>query len=287
MNKIKINIKSKPHLTPTIEQDIRPSLHPLVKWSGGKGDEIKIFDKYLPQYKTYVEPFVGGGALYFHLNPQSAVINDIHPDLINFYREIGKGHRMDIHQFMDEHPNDETIYYQVRDGMTLNTNLDRAKQFYYLRKTCYRGMLRYNQSGGFNVPYGRYKTLNYEELNDPQYEMLLGRTAIHNTTFEEIFQKYNDPDNFIFLDPPYDSVFTDYGYCKFGKAEHEKLARCFKETKNKCLMIIGKTDFIVDLYKDYIIGEYDKKYRFRIHSGRVDDKINAQHLVIVNYQPPN
>lgn len=271
-SKIKIIIKKK------------SSLRPLIKWSGGKGDEIKIFDKYLPPFKTYIEPFVGGGALYFHLNPQSAIINDIHTDLINFYDQISKGYSSHIRQFMDNHSNNENTYYHVRDEMTINTDLDKAKQFYYLRKTCYRGMLRYNQSGGFNVPFGRYKTLNYEELSDPRYEVLLHRTIIENTTFSNIFQKYDDPNNFMFLDPPYDSVFTDYGYCKFGRPEHEQLAQCFKNTKNKCLMIIGKTDFIVDLYKDYIVTEYDKKYKFRIHSGRVDDKINSKHLIVVNYK---
>ena len=84
----------------------------------------------------------------------------------------------------------------------------------------------------------------------------------------------------MFLDPPYDSEFTDYGYCSFGKEEHEKLAECFKNTKIKCLMIIGKTDFISNLYKDYIVDEYDKKYRFKLHSGRVGNEINTKHLII-------
>jgi len=87
----------------------------------------------------------------------------------------------------------------------------------------------------------------------------------------------------MFLDPPYDSEFTDYGYCSFGKKEHIKLAQYFKNTKTKCLMIIGKTDFIKELYKDYIVEEYEKKYKFKIHSGRVGDEINVKHLIIKNY----
>ena len=87
----------------------------------------------------------------------------------------------------------------------------------------------------------------------------------------------------MFLDPPYDSEFTDYGYCCFGKDEHRKLATCFKETKIKCLMIIGKTDFIEELYKDYIVEEYDKKYKFKLYAGRIGDEINTKHLVIKNY----
>jgi site-specific DNA-adenine methylase len=94
---------------------------------------------------------------------------------------------------------------------------------------------------------------------------------------------YNNENNFMFLDPPYDSEFTDYGYCQFDKSKHELLAKCFKETKIKCLMIIGKTEFIENLYKDYIVGEYDKSYKFKLYDGRIGDDINTQHLVIKNW----
>jgi hypothetical protein len=113
-------------------------------------------------------------------------------------------------------------------------------------------MLRYNKDGKFNIPYGRYKTINYIDLQNKAYEELLSRTEVLNESFEYLFDNYNDANNFMFLDPPYDSEFTDYGYCKFGKEEQKKLATLFKITKIKCLMIIGKTPFIIDLYKDYI-----------------------------------
>lgn len=259
-------------------------LTPLVKWSGGKSDEIDQIKKYMPeQYDTYIEPFVGGGALYFHLSPAKAVINDIHKDLVAFYQCIANGKRTEIKQFMKDHPNDEKTYYQVRDNFSITTDIDRAKQFYYLRKTCFRGMLRYNSSGKMNIPYGRYKTINYSDLDNSEYEKLMARTTILNGSFESIFQKYNSPANFMFLDPPYDSTFTDYGYCSFGKEEHRRLATCFKETNIKCLMIIGKTDFILELYKDYIVAEYPKKYKFKLHSGRIGSEINVSHLVIKNY----
>jgi DNA adenine methylase len=260
------------------------TLTPLVKWSGGKGDEIKTFEKYIPtHFETYLEPFVGGGALFFHLAPQKAVISDVHKELIDLYSSIKNGHSTDIHDFMAQHPNTEEEYYKVRDDMVIPSPLDNAKRFYYLRKTCYRGMLRYNKKGGFNIPFGRYKTVNSSDLLNPKYTELLERTEVKLGGYETIFQEYNDPDNFMFLDPPYDSEFTDYGYCQFGKEEHRQLAKCFKETQIKCLMVIGKTDFIVDLYRDYIVEEYPKKYRFKLHSGRVGDEINTIHLVIKNY----
>ena len=218
-------------------------LKPIIKWSGGKKEEIKLFEKYIPEYEMYIEPFIGGGSLFFHLSPQKAVIADVHRELICFYNSIKNGNRMDIYKFMEDHPNEEKTYYDVRDQMEVNDDLDRAKQFYYQRKNCFRGMLRYNKKGKFNIPYGKYKNCNFEDLKNEDYETLLKRTDKIHGSFEEVFQKYNDKNNFVFLDPPYDSEFTDYGYCNFGKEEHKKLAECFKTTLNKCLMIIGKLNF--------------------------------------------
>ena len=260
------------------------ALKPLIKWSGGKGDEIKLFQHHIPlKYNVYLEPFIGGGALYFYLNPKVAVISDVHSELIDLYSVIGQGQGNAIYKFMEQTPNNEETYYNVRDNMIVDNPLTNAQRFYYQRKTCFRGMLRYNKNGKFNIPYGRYKTINYEALNNKDYETLLARTSILCKSFDHIFENYNNEHNFMFLDPPYDSEFTDYGYCQFGKKEQEKLAKCFKETKIKCLMVIGKTAFIQELYKDYIIDEYDKNYRFKLYDGRVGDEINTKHLIIKNY----
>ena len=266
-------------------------LTPLIKWSGGKSDEIKYFEQFIPQnYKIYLEPFIGGGSLYFYLNPENAVINDVHKELIDFYQCIAEGKSNEIYKFMQENKNDETTYYKIRDYSNnldtennINHKLENAKTFYYQRKTCYRGMLRYNKDGKFNIPFGKYKSINYEILKNNEYEKLLSKTEILNKSYEYIFENYNDENNFMFLDPPYDSEFTDYGYCKFDKKEQEKLSILFKSTKIKCLMIIGKTDYIVSLYKDYIKGEYDKKYKFKLYGNRIGNEINNKHLIICNY----
>lgn len=259
-------------------------LSPLIKWSGGKKDEIPNFKKYIPSnYDTYLEPFVGGGSLFFNLCPNKSVISDVHPELIDFYTSIKQGYIKDIYDFMTLNLNNEETYYKIRDNMVIHSALDNAKRFYYLRKTCFRGMLRYNQKGKFNIPYGRYKNIEFDSLLNERYTELLSKTEILNKGFEYIFENYNDENNFMFLDPPYDSPFTDYGYCIFDREKHIILANLFKTTKIKCLMIIGKTDFIVNLYKDYIKEEYSKKYRFKIHSNRVGSEIDNNHLIISNY----
>jgi DNA adenine methylase len=260
-------------------------LKPIVKWSGGKSDEIQKFIDYIPKENIdlFIEPFAGGASVFFYLTPKKAVINDVHTGLITLYKEIKKGNANKIYDFMQKYPNEEKKYYKVRDEIAQETSLDVASRFYYLRKTCYRGMLRYNKKGKFNIPYGRYKTCNCELLKNKDYEILLKNTEITCQDFTEIFKKYNSEKTFMFLDPPYDSKFTDYGYCKFEKQKQEELAECFKNTDIKCLMIIGKTPFIENLYSDYIVGEYPKKYRFKLHSGRVGDEINRSHLIIKNY----
>jgi DNA adenine methylase len=260
-------------------------MKPIIKWSGGKSDEIDKILPHIPEtYDTYIEPFMGGGALYFYLEPDKAVINDIHPELIAFYKQIQNGNNNKIYDLMKANKNTEEQYYQIRDYFEPDDDLEKAFKFYYLRKTCYRGMLRYNKSGKFNIPFGRYKTYNFEEIKDIKYENLLKKAEIFNTDFETIFNNNNNSsDNFCFIDQPYDSVFTDYGYCKFERKDQERLATCFKNSNMKCLMIVGETDYIRALYNGYIVDEYPKKYRFKLHSGRVGENINNNHLIIKNY----
>lgn len=259
-------------------------LKPFIKWNGGKGEEIKLFEEYFPPHFTrYIEPFVGGGSVYFYLNHDNSVISDVHTELIDLYKSIGKGDGAKICDFMKNTPNDEDTYYKIRDEMEVHNELENAQRFYYQRKTCFRGMLRYNKNGRFNIPYGKYKTVNFNDLTNQAYEKLLSKTEILNQGFDQIFELYNDENNFMFLDPPYDSEFTDYGYCQFGKKEHQQLATLFKTTKNKCLLIIGKTPFIEQLYQGYIVSEYDKKYKFKFYNNRVGTEINTKHLIIKNY----
>jgi DNA adenine methylase len=160
--------------------------------------------------------------------------------------------------------------------------LDTAKRFFYLRKTCYRGMLRYNKKGIFNVPFGRYKTIDFSSLLNPSYSELLQKTHILNVSFEKVFALYNHPKNFMFLDPPYDSIFNNYSGENFIRDQHKVLFDCFSSTKNKCLLVLGKTDFTESLYENYICSEYSTKYPLQLHSSRIN-KGHANHLIIRNY----
>jgi DNA adenine methylase len=124
----KYKSKNKAELLKLLSNNNKKHLTPLIKWSGGKSDEIKMFEKYFPDnYNLYIEPFIGGGSVYFYLNPDKAVINDIHKELIDLYQCIGEGESDKIYEFMGNNPNDEETYYKIRDEMIINDKL--TKQF--------------------------------------------------------------------------------------------------------------------------------------------------------------
>lgn len=270
-------------------------LRPLCKWSGGKRDEIKIFSQFYPKiFDRYIEPFAGGAAVYFDLNfGGENVINDIHPELINFYKQIKLGHAKEIFDIVSSFGKSEEDYYIVRGGgKKLNegtsvfqpkSDIELAARFIYLRRSCYRGMIRYNNNGGFNVPWGRYKTLNFDDLINEEYTELLKRTEIMDGDYRLVFDKYDGPENFYFIDQPYDSTFNDYGGDNFTRENQIELFEKFSNTQSKCLMVVGGSDFIRELYDGYIKFEYPKQYSFKIHSGRIGNEINVNHLVITNY----
>ena len=279
----------------------------VVKYRGGKSKEIKQFKKYIPNgYNKFFEPFVGGGAVFFSLVPQSSVINDINPKLMAFYRDLKdnypilkkqlstlqkiyeknqKEYKRKKQAFPDtriENKN-ESLYYEMREEFNHPTgNWLEGTTYFFINKTAYSGMIRYNSKGEFNVPYGRYANFN-TNLITYEHHKLLQRTEIHNRDYQSIFELAN-ADDFMFLDPPYDCIFNDYGNLSqsngFDEEHHIRLAKSFYKLKCKALMVISKTDFIENLYQDYIINEYAKSYAVNIKNRF---KSEAKHLIVANY----
>ncbi|MDQ8397198.1 Dam family site-specific DNA-(adenine-N6)-methyltransferase, partial [Enterococcus faecium] len=183
-----------------------------------------------------------------------------------------------------EDPN-ESFYYLMRDmfNKKVHTNYLFGTLYYFINKTAYSGMIRYNSNGEFNVPYGRYKNFNTDLLTK-SHAKLLQTADIYNDSYQSIFEKVNKND-FIFLDPPYDTTFSSYGNeiatGDFGEKEHRLLAQDFKNLDCKAMMIISETVLINELYEGYIIDKYPKKYSVNI---RNRFKSNANHLIITNYK---
>ncbi|PRT74740.1 DNA methyltransferase [Streptococcus anginosus] len=283
-------------------------MKPILKYRGGKSKEIPRYLNLIPKFETYYEPFLGGGATYFHLEPKKAFVSDINSNLIDFYKEISSDnfglvkqellelqnkYELNRRIFMDRKQNspdervadpNEELYYSIRDMFNnkIENKYSRATIYYFINKTAYSGMIRYNSLGEFNVPYGRYANFNTTLLSTKHHE-LLRKTEIHKGSYEKGFELAG-PNDFIFLDPPYDTVFSDYGNevftGDFGEAEHRKLASDFKNLSSPAMMIIGETPLINSLYDGFIKGSYPKAYSVNIRN-RFKSKSN--HLIITNY----
>lgn len=179
----------------------------------------------------------------------------------------------------------EALYYRLRDMYNgkVESEYSDALLYYFINKTAYSGMIRYNSQGEFNVPYGRYKHLGTSQVSI-EASNLLQRAEIYNTDYSEIFAM-SRPEDFIFLDPPYDCTFSDYGNAEhkdgFDEANHRRLAQDFRRLRCKALMVIGKTPLTESLYGDLIVGEYDKSYSVNI---RNRFKSQAKHIVVANYR---
>ncbi len=284
-------------------------MKPMIKYRGGKSKEIPYIMRYMQRFTgRYIEPFFGGGALFFYLEPQQAIINDINIKLMDFYRgvrnnyphlreELNEIERLytDNRKHFDalkiQHPDkrvedkNEVLYYTLR-AMFNNTTkkiYSDALLYYYINKTAYSGMIRYNTHGEFNVPFGRYRHLNTQAVS-LEHSLLLQRAELFNTNYSDIFNLCHTND-FIFLDPPYDCIFSDYGNKEhregFNEIRHRQLAQDFVNLPCRTLMVISRTPLTEELYHRYIVDEYAKNYavniRNRFHAA-------AQHMIVTNYR---
>ncbi|MFH1210250.1 MAG: DNA adenine methylase [archaeon] len=373
-------------------------MRPLIKWAGGKSNEIKYVEKIIPSFDTYIEPFFGGGALFFDLEPKKAVINDISKELILFYKLIKNNknkeklkkelfkyveywERIDIYmkhfgndfinlynQYKHNKINEQEFNNQIEllfekkiipfnglfskkfcinqegllkeikknvisklirtkndidiknhfSDLEIKKNIESAfrsgfymhfrnimnkekrnelkitkekkiANYYFIREFCYGGMFRFNSSGDFNVPYGgiAYNTKDFRKKVDyifsDSISNIFKNVKIENVDFEKLLKKCKpNKDDFIFLDPPYDTEFSEYEENPFNKKDQERLAKTLINLKAKWILIIKETPFILNLYKNknnIKISEFNKEYRFNIRDRNARD---VRHLIIHN-----
>ncbi len=240
---------------------------PVVKWVGGKRQLLDEITPMLPKRITsYCEPFLGGGAVLFSVQPSKAIVNDLNSDLITVYRVI----RDDVESLIEslkKHENTSEYFYAIRDldrdkaGYQALSQVEKASRTIYLNKTCFNGLFRVNSSGEFNSPFGHYKNPNI--VNEPVLRAVnkyfnTKNIVFYNEDFAETLNRVGKG-GFVYLDPPYDPVsdtasFTGYSKGGFDRNEQIRLKCCCDELSKrnvKFLLSNSATEFIKDLYQDY------------------------------------
>ena len=239
-------------------------MKPFIKWAGGKTRLLSELHKYVPDFQTYYEPFVGGGALFFSLKPDNAVISDSNGELIVTYQVI----RDDVEGLiskLSQFANCESLYKDVRALNPLRLSpVERAARFVFLNKTCYNGLYRVNSKNQFNVPFGHYKNPNFcDKPTLRACSRILSKPGIEiiPTYFDKALNKPQAND-FVYLDPPYFPTdmnsFVSYSKKGFGQQDQELLAKTFEDLTDrgvKVLMSNSCASWVYERYENFIIEE--------------------------------
>jgi DNA adenine methylase len=277
-----------------VEQQPREAA-PFVKWVGGKGRLLSQLRPLLPsgiEHMRHVEPFVGGGALFFSRRPRRALLTDINPTLVAAYSEIRddvEGVIAALRGLAGRHSKES--YYQVRERYNQGrrvSNSKRAAMFIYLNKTCFNGLHRVNRKGEFNVPVGSYKNpriLNEERLHAAS--RALKHAQLRCAPFDALLEDAK-PGDFIYFDPPYEPVsqtasFTAYAPNGFSQEDQTRLRDVYKaldRRRSKLMLSNSDVPFIRNLYKDFNI---DTVAAPRAINCDAKKRGNVSELVIRNY----
>jgi DNA adenine methylase len=232
----------------TQPREVSEVVRPPLKWAGGKRWQLPYIEPlWRPhRHRRLVEPFCGGLAVATGLVPDRALLNDINPHVINFYDWLKRGLQISF-----EMQNDQTHYYEARTRFNAllasggGATADAAGLFYYLNRTGYNGLCRFNSKGEFNVPFGRYANIGYKS-DFLAYKKAFAHWIFTNTDFEQIDRSSDD---FVYADPPYDVEFTHYSKGGFGWDEQVRAAEWLSRHKGPVILSNQATPRIVKLYR--------------------------------------
>ena len=292
---------------------------PFLKWAGGKGQLLSQLAAYLPQKIseepfTYIEPFVGGGAMLFYMlqhfgNIQKTVINDVNEDLILTYRIIKDDveslianlDRLEKYYLnITDQDVRSQIFYEVREryNQHIGDNIERASQLMFLNKTCFNGLYRVNRRDQFNVPFGKYANptiCNAKLLRADSQLLQSAQVEIYQGDYTQTIQ-HIDGLTFVYLDPPYrpldtTSSFTAYAKGDFNDNDQRALATfcrqlndvgCYwMESNADCSAKNHEDTFFEELYKDYQI---ERVYASRFINANPEKRGKLTELLIKNYE---
>lgn len=266
---------------------------PFLKWAGGKGQLLGQLDRFLPkQFHTYYEPFLGGGAVFFHLQPKRAVLSDSNPDLIGAFLAVRDDPR-GLMQTLDLHNPGRlsmSYFYEIRDKIDPAhlSPVKRAARTIFLNKTCFNGLYRVNARGKFNVPWGDYKNPRlYDRRNLIRASRLLRGKKILLADYREALHTANLGD-FVYLDPPYHplsetSHFTSYTKEDFGDKDQRELAETCRHLDKKGVLFAlsnSPTPLVLSLYDGFRIERLKAK---RAISSKGTGRGPIDELLVMNY----
>jgi len=264
----------------------------FLRYPGGKSRQLSYLVEYLPKSKdikgAYIEPFVGGGSVFFYMDSNNALISDLNSELITLYKGI-KLYPHKVWEIFESFPKGKTAYYNIRNGSLEGKPLYyRAARILFLNRTCFKGMWRHNSQGNFNVGYGgeeRRWVITYENISKLSH--ILRKAEILNNDFEDIILNASKND-FIFLDPPYkpgEKDLHELHYCngKFLYEEQVRIADTLKrlpKSKNiRWAMTNSSHKDILKLYRDF----YIQKIPFGTSNKPGIQTKNPKEVLIRNY----
>jgi DNA adenine methylase len=241
---------------------------PVLKWAGGKRQLLPEIRKLIPKgIRTYYEPFLGGGAVLFNIQPRHAIVNDNNPELINMYTVI-RDNVEELITDLQKHRNESEYFYEIREldrkpEYDVLTPVQRASRLIYLNKTCYNGLFRVNKNGEFNAPFGRYKNpniINEIVLKAVSNYFINNNIDFLNVDFEQAVVNARQT-SFVYFDPPYypisdSSSFTGYTLDGFNENDQIRLKNLCDRLNNRgvrWLLSNSSAPFILDLYENYHI----------------------------------
>jgi len=278
---------------PTTGTEGRLPATPFVKWAGGKGQLLSQLDPFFPPpgaYGRYFEPFLGGGAVFFLLQPARAVLSDLNDELITAYQVI-RDHLDDLLASLRRHKDEPEYFYKVRELLPQQlTPVRRASRFIFLNKRCYNGLYRVNSKGGFNVPLGRNKTLPriFREPNLRSISSLLKTADLRVASFEEVLADAGKGD-FVYLDPPYQPLsatayFTSYTKHAFGEADQARLAEVLHDLDRRGVRFLLNNHDTPQLRRLYDGFHMDVAAAKRNINSRADRRGAVAELIVTNFR---
>ena len=274
-------------------EKLEKETYPIVKWVGGKRQLMFELLKNRPKsYNRYFEPFIGGGALFFELQPENAYISDMNDELINLYSVV-RDNVYELISDLNKHEVSKEYFLEIRnldrtDEYKNLSNVQRASRFIYLNRTCFNGLYRVNSQGQFNVPFGNYKNPKIvDENNLLNCSELLKNTEIKCADFSEILTKVKKGD-FVYFDPPYvplneTSSFTSYTKDGFDMDMQFKLREVCDELDSMGVMFMlsnSDTKFVNELYSNY---EIKKVFASRAVNANAEGRGKITEVLVRNY----